>query len=191
MVAWKKSKFKSVFLLNLFLHYWFFLNLQMSTEWKFAFLNTAIIIFCLMYSLNTPHSNQNLSFFLLKDQYQSLLYISATSHRTVIRGELVTRKYFYISFLVTMILPLSRETDLSLVLVTNAKYIACLSFPDPQTKFNWVKHDWTSIFWQWINRKHFLFERSNIWNSKVGSYNKTTCFLRRRCFIKDLFVTPV
>ena len=42
MAAWKK-KCESVFL--------------------FTFLNTAIIIFCLIYSLNIPQSNQNLSFF--------------------------------------------------------------------------------------------------------------------------------
>ena len=48
---------------NFHLHYWFFINLWMTTEWAFAFLSTAIIIFCLMYSLNIPHSNQNPSFF--------------------------------------------------------------------------------------------------------------------------------
>ena len=41
------------------LHYWFFVNLQMSAEWDFVFLNTAIIILCLIYSVNIPHSNQN------------------------------------------------------------------------------------------------------------------------------------
>ena len=40
-----------------------FTNLQITTEWECAFLNTAIIIFCLIYSLNVPHSNQNPSFF--------------------------------------------------------------------------------------------------------------------------------
>ena len=48
---------------NFYLHYWFFINMRMATEWAFAFLNTAIIIFCLIYSLNIPHSNQNPSFF--------------------------------------------------------------------------------------------------------------------------------
>ena len=32
----------------------FFINLQMTTEWAFVFLNTAVIIFCLRYSLNIP-----------------------------------------------------------------------------------------------------------------------------------------
>ena len=35
----------------------------MTTEWVFAFPNTAVVIFCLMYCLNIPHSNQNPSFF--------------------------------------------------------------------------------------------------------------------------------
>ena len=42
------------------LHYWFFYQ-SANGEWAFAFLNTAIIIFCLMYSLNIPH--QTPSFF--------------------------------------------------------------------------------------------------------------------------------
>ena len=51
----------------------FFINLQMSTEC--VFLNTATVIFCLIYCLNTPHYNQNLSFFfLLKAQYKSLQF---------------------------------------------------------------------------------------------------------------------
>ena len=64
LAAWKKSKFGSVFLLNLLLHYWFFINLQMLTG--FAFLKTSIIIFCLIYSLNIPYRNQNASFFLVE-----------------------------------------------------------------------------------------------------------------------------
>ena len=35
----------------------------MTTEWAFAFLNTAVTIFSLMYSLNIPHCNQNSTFF--------------------------------------------------------------------------------------------------------------------------------
>ena len=37
----------------------------MTTEWAFAFLNTAVIIFCLRYSLNVPH--QTPSFFPVQD----------------------------------------------------------------------------------------------------------------------------
>ena len=38
--------------------YLFFVILQMSTEWEIVFLNTTIIKFCLIYSLNIPHYNQ-------------------------------------------------------------------------------------------------------------------------------------
>ena len=41
----------------------FFINLQISTEWEFTFLNIAIKKFCLIYSLNIPYSKQNPSFF--------------------------------------------------------------------------------------------------------------------------------
>ena len=44
-----------------YLHYWFFINLQMRTEWAFAFLNTAVIIFSLRYSLNIPHQTPSFS----------------------------------------------------------------------------------------------------------------------------------
>ena len=44
-----------------------------------VFLNTATVIFCLIYCLNTPHCNQNLSFFfLLKAQYKSLQFFKIT-----------------------------------------------------------------------------------------------------------------
>ena len=53
------------------------------------------------------------------------------------RGERLSHENsFDISFTVTSILSLSRKTELCLVLVTNAKYIVCLSFPDPQPQFN-------------------------------------------------------
>ena len=49
----------------------------MTTEWAFAFLNTNILIFCLIYSLG----NQNPSFSLLKAQYVYFkIDISATFH---------------------------------------------------------------------------------------------------------------
>ena len=34
-----------------YLHYWFFINLQVITQWAFDFLNTVVIMFCLKYSL--------------------------------------------------------------------------------------------------------------------------------------------
>ena len=59
--------------------YLLFINLKMSTEWSFTFLNTAIIVFCLIYFLDIAYSNQNPSFFFLwKSHYHSLLYIFCT-----------------------------------------------------------------------------------------------------------------
>ena len=67
----KAKKFESIFPLGSIFFYIidFFINLQMETEWAFAFLNTAVIIFSLRYSLNIPH--QTPSFFLCKTQYPS------------------------------------------------------------------------------------------------------------------------
>ena len=48
------------------IYQWFFINLQMLAEWEFAFPNTIMIIFCLIYLLNIHHT------FLLTFQYQSL-----------------------------------------------------------------------------------------------------------------------
>ena len=51
----------------------FFVNLQMTTEWDFNFLNTAIKLFCFILSLNIPHSTLKIHyFFLLKTQYPFL-----------------------------------------------------------------------------------------------------------------------
>ena len=49
-----KQSWDQFFLLNLlfYLNYGFFINLQMTTEWAFAFLSTILIILCLMYSLH-------------------------------------------------------------------------------------------------------------------------------------------
>ena len=57
----------------------------------FAFLNTAIIIFCLTYSLNIPH-NLNLLFSLLKAQCQSILYVLVTFYNTAMHAEVVKRR---------------------------------------------------------------------------------------------------
>ena len=59
------------FSLDLLLHYWFFVNQQMTTEWEFAFLSTAIIIFCSMYPLNISVPKIH-NFFLLNTQYPFL-----------------------------------------------------------------------------------------------------------------------
>ena len=114
LAAWKKTKFESVFL--------------------FAFLNIAIIIFCLIYSLNIPHSNQNLSFFINWTEVSvSIINLFSTFRRLVGQWH---ENNFYISFRVT--LPLSREIDLCLDLRINTKYVVCLSFPGSQAKSSWV-----------------------------------------------------
>ena len=41
----------------------FLINLQITTEWECTFLNIAIIIFCLIYSITIHHSNHNPSFY--------------------------------------------------------------------------------------------------------------------------------
>ena len=94
------------------LYYWFFINLQITTEWAFSFLNNAVIIFCLIYSLNIPHSNQTHHFFLCKTQYPSLQNSDfgdiSLHHYTIVTADVI--KY----------------------------YIVCLSFPGPQGKFSWA-----------------------------------------------------
>ena len=100
-----------------YLHYWFFINLQMRTEWAFAFLNTAIIIFCLRYSLNIPHqapSTQHPSF------QNSDGDISQHRHRKIILT------FFF-------------SCDFTIVTAgVFTYYRVCLSFPGPQAKFSWV-----------------------------------------------------
>ena len=49
-----------------------------------------------------------------------------------------------------------------------------------------VKHDWTSIVWQWAKWKHFLSTRGNVWNSKVVFYNNSTCLLKHG-FFKEIY----
>ena len=53
----KTKKFESIFPLGSIFIYILdlFINLQMTTEWAFVFLNTIVIIFCLRYSLSIPH----------------------------------------------------------------------------------------------------------------------------------------
>ena len=117
-----------------FLHYWFFMNLQLLTEWKFAFLNTAIIIFCLIYSLNIPHSNQNpssFSWFVSSLACYLYSYISAND-------EGATHTNIILTFLSVWFYYCHGKADLCLVLMTNTKYIVCLSFPGSQAKPNWV-----------------------------------------------------
>ena len=100
----KAKKFESIFPLGSIFFYIidFFINLQMETEQAFAFLNTAVIIFSLRYSLNIPH--QTPSFFLCKTQYPSFQNsdfgdILQHRHRKII-----------LTFFFRVILPLSRQT---------------------------------------------------------------------------------
>ena len=141
---------------------------------------------------------------------QCLLYISVHHIECVARWP--HKNNFGISFPVTKILKLSRETDLCMVLVTNTKHINCSLFLDPHSQ-NSIEHPgmlsvmgksirkpWldavkcakTSILWQWTNRKHFLVVHGNIWSSEVAFYNKTTWLLRHKNFNRYLsVVAPV
>ena len=69
--------------LNLLLHYLTFYQSANDNWIKFIFLNAAIIIFCLVYSLNIPHSTQNPWFFPLEITltiHFFKIHISATFH---------------------------------------------------------------------------------------------------------------
>ena len=98
----------------------------------FAFLNTPLIIFCLIYSLNIPHSNENPSFFSWLNWSfsinQPLLYISAI-------GEVNTK--IILIFLSVWFTIVTGDGIMS-GFVINTKYIVCLSFPGSQAKSNWV-----------------------------------------------------
>ena len=60
--------------------------------------------------------------------------------------------------------------------------------PIRDVRLGTAKHDWTLIFWLWTNRKHALFARGDVWNSKVAFYNKTTYMLWQWFFNRDLLV---
>ena len=45
----EKIKFEYSFPFDLLLHYWFFINMQLSSEWDFAFLSTSMITFGLIF----------------------------------------------------------------------------------------------------------------------------------------------
>ena len=112
-------------------------------------------------------------FFLLKSQYQSLPNwhfddLSPACRKW--RGS-HTKKNFDNTFRIT--LPLSWETDLYFVWITNTKYIVCLSFPEPQSKFNWVSKAYlllwksqqgTHTLAQWNMIGHRLFDSEPVGN---------------------------
>ena len=93
----RKTKFQSPFLFDLLLHYWFCVNFQMSTEWGFDLANNAIVIYCLIYSLNIPLSNQYSSFSPVENSVSAFLNIdiSPTFYDAVVSGEVVTRTLFF------------------------------------------------------------------------------------------------
>ena len=140
MTTCKLGKYQSLnqfFSLIFFYIIDFFINLQMSTEWEFAIFNTAIIIFCLIYSLNISHSNQN-----KKPQYQSLQnwhFGDISSYCCAWWGSRM--KIILISLFVWFYHETGHFyhfTGDGLVsgFDGNAKYIFCLSFPDAQPKSN-------------------------------------------------------
>ena len=130
----KQRRLNQFFLLDLFLFtwYWFFINLQMTTEWAFAFLNIAVIIFCLMYSLNILH--QTPSFFPACDAVSIFSKFRFRRHFT--SYTVTGKEIFFVWFSHchgrrNYILPWSYN-------ITPWYYIVCLSFPGPQAKSNWV-----------------------------------------------------
>ena len=63
----KNQSLNQFFYLHLLLHYWLlYQSFNHHENENFLFLNTVIIIFCLIFSLNIPHSNQNPSFFYVE-----------------------------------------------------------------------------------------------------------------------------
>ena len=156
------------------------------------------------YSLNIPNNNQNISFFPLENSESiislccnvwwsshtiSLAFLFLSLLFSIVTGdELVSGfsdKYrvhsLFIVFRPSTKIQLSIQ-DLPIV-IGNSMRNTCLDT---------MKHDCTSVAWQWTNRKHLLFARGNVCNSKVAFYNKTACFLRHRCLYKDhLVVNPV
>ena len=83
--AWNRSKFESIFLFDLPLHYWFHINPQISSEWECAFLNAAIIVFWLMHSLKIPNSKQNPWFFSVKGSVSISLKLAFRQHSKMSR----------------------------------------------------------------------------------------------------------
>ena len=119
------AKFESIFPLGIFIYIIdFFINLQMTTEWAFAFLNPAVIIFCSRYSLNIQVIKSH-HFFLCKMQhpsFQSSDFGGISLHRDR-RRKIILTLFFSCDF-----------TIVTADVITY--YIICLLFPDPQTKFS-------------------------------------------------------
>ena len=70
----------------------------MTTELAFlnyAFLNTPLIIFCLMYSLYIPHNNQNASFFSGYPSFQNSYFGDISLHRNDHSHRKIIVTFFY------------------------------------------------------------------------------------------------
>ena len=115
----------------------FFTNLLMTTEWAFAFLNIVIIVFCLIYSLNIPHSNQNLPFFPFGGSQRNY------NHRKTILTFLFVRFYHcHARHKITC-------------------YIVWIPFPGPQSKLSWVSQVY-ELLWECQKETHILAQRNMI-----------------------------
>ena len=121
----KQRSLNHFFLLDLFLFTWcwFFNNLQMTTEWAFAFLNTAEITFCLRYSLNISHQPHD--FFLCKTVRRSMVLFFQFTNNSRHRHTKIILTFFSCDFTIV-------TADLT------TYYIVCLLFPGPQDKFSWA-----------------------------------------------------
>ena len=132
----------------LFLHYVFFINLQMTTEWAFAFLNTIVIMFCFMYSLNIPKG----CFFLLKGQYSSLQnsYFGDISLKMIVLIFLFA--WFYHCHGHSLFI-VSRPS--SQILLNISDLLIAMKKPIRNVYLGTLKYDLASNVCYWANRKPF------------------------------------
>ena len=127
----------------------FFINLQMATEWDFAFLNTAIIIFCLIYSLNILYSIYSKSIIFscwpLSINFFKIHNLTTFLHT----GDILT--FDFVKVIVTgdgntnyialfIVSRLSNQIHLSI-----SGLLIVMGKPVRKTYLSIVKDDWTSI----------------------------------------------
>ena len=148
----RKTKVWVSFSLDHFLQYqywFFFVNLQMTTEWEFAFLNTAIIIFCLIYSLNILYSIYSKSIIFscwpLSINFFKIHNLTTFLHT----GDILT--FDFVKVIVTgdgntnyialfIVSRLSNQIHLSI-----SGLLIVMGKPVRKAYLSIVKHDWTSI----------------------------------------------
>ena len=170
----------------------------MSTEWKFAFLNSTIKIFYLIYSVIKIHH-----FFLdsfLASRLATFRPIVGYSHKsnfenvpcdiTIATGDRLVPGFddkYKLQFVY-------RSQALKLNPIEYLRFISCYGKTNRET--------FALAQWNMIGNRLFVIEpignvfctsvRGNIWNSNVMLHNKTTCFLRCWYFNRYLsVVTPV